>query len=403
MGGGRASPGIPEIIARRTATSLSRCWLTLPSIECDRMLLPETGLATPEGSCAPSRLEGRAVMAYAGGALPEWSVPRSVASRTHRGPILRLELASGRVLRMTAEHRVFVKVGSPSGWYDLLLVRRAGLGSFVGVGVTPAGAGSCYYDSAPDGASSIEEDVWILSRHASLDEAVYGKHRAALRFGLPRFDLDPALRDPREEGDLVETLLREVDTRWRERQCLEAHRLSPAHPHLRRMRLNLSDCRDRRHIEVSYFWHLQQPSHAIRPVRHRLLTYSLDRSVRLTRGKISFMGPGEPLTELYEDAEPLEVRARHLEAQPGVKVERRIHLADGRQVYVAWPASLLRERMSLPRFDGRRVTDDAILRLVEEEHAGEVYGIELPGGHPLVIDDLVVGSTDHEPPAVSSS
>lgn len=365
------------------------------------MLLPDAVFSTPDGPCHPSRLEGRAVIAYTGGALPEWCVPDSLEPLPHRGRVLRLELSSGRVLRVTPDHRIYAKVGSPTGWYDLWLVRRAGLGSFVGVGTTPSGATPFYYDAAPDGAPSIEEDVWILSRHASLDEAVYGKHRAALRFGLPRFDLDPALRDPREDGELVETLLREVDTRWREGQCLEAHRLSPARPHLRRMRLNTTDCRDRRHVEVSYFWHLQQPAHAVRPVRHRLLTLMLDRGTRLTRGKLSFMGPGDPLTELYEDLEALEIRARTLEAQPGVRVERRIHLGDGRQSYTAWPASMIRERMALPRFDGRRIVDDPVVRLVDEEHAGEVYRIALPGGHPLVLDDVVLASMDHgaEPPS----
>ena len=56
--------------------------------------------------------------------------------------------------------------------------------------------------------------------------------------------------------------------------------------------------------------------------------------------------------------------------------------------------ALLRERVVLPRFEGRRVVEDPIVRLVREEHAGEAYRVALPGGVPMVVDGLVIGSME---------
>ena len=51
----------------------------------------------------------------------------------------------------------------------------------------------------------------------------------------------------------------------------------------------------------------------------------------------------------------------------------------------------------ISRFDGRRLVEELVIGIAQRDYSGPAYRFEMPGHHPLVLDEILVGSTDEGP------
>ena len=354
--------------------------------DADQCLLPGTMIRTPTGDVPIEEVtEGTAVLGTGGKANPAPGVVTKVSRGRYRGGIYSVSVGD-RVLRGTPHHILPARMYSQKGRHFVYLMYRQDRGYRIG---QTKGERPAQRRHRPEPGYVVRlngemgDKLWVLRICDDKAEASYWEAYYAAQFGLPTACFHNLGRALSMDGDWLERLYDQLDTRTRAKTLMEALDLHPDFPHYRP-----ANGRRRNSVTLLMFGDNRYPVgyHRVQwsSVRSEVVENLQAAGVKLKRNKTEGF-TFDSSRKSYVDALHA---VREVADLAGIDIRRRMYV-DGVH-FDFTPLSHLRPGMTvLVEEDGWFVqkTVDAVER---QDYDGPVYDLEVDPTHTYIADGVLV-------------
>jgi DNA helicase-2/ATP-dependent DNA helicase PcrA len=359
--------------------------------DIDQCLPPSTRVMTPAGPRAIADLrEGDAVVSGAGWGKSAVTQIEKVASRPHRGRLVRMVLRSGRVLELTPNHVCFARLDPVPGLHYVYLMQRKRKGYRIGTttGVRSRKAGELLNGVMVRTNQEVADAVWILHACGDLGEARYFEQLYSVRYGIPT-----NVRGRRMAVDQrwIDRLFEELDTEAGAARLMGDLELDPRFPHHRPYAIDRGAV-SRRCVWFTMFG--DSRPHEVRPWHeHRVQLVTSGEELRERAARIFSVRAGRRGTWRIEtsrkDHDAGLALARSICDLDDLALVKRARLAPGRAFHLM-PASHLHQGMVVPVLEGGSVGEDVVERVESVPYNGPVYDLSIESLRNFAAEGILV-------------
>jgi len=362
-------------------------------------LPPDTKISTSKGPLPIAHIKGEIILNSAGGRGGIYnSSAEKIYKRYYEGPLIKIVTKTGKILRLTPNHMLFLRLPlNPKSYFVYLMFRRD-KGYRIGIA---KGSRTPRLETKQIGlrircAQEKADKMWVLRICPSKSEATYWENFYAFKYGLPTTVFFTATRKMVLTQSQINRIYRAIDTKKRASRLMGDLLLNEKFPHylpqgttsknplFKKLRVRLTMFSDNRKTLKSP-WGLS-----------RVCVYTGDKKLKEKVKKLGFsIRKGRRIndwrTEIarldYGEAEQI---ARKIQsADNTLEINKSALLTKGKK-FSFQPASHTHQSMIIPIKKGDKIIEDKITKVEHENYKGYVYDINVKYVHNYIAENIVV-------------
>lgn len=314
---------------------------------------------------------------------------------SYKGEIIKIETASGRVLKTTPNHLLFAKWGITDNYF-VYLMYSSSKGYRIGIA-----KGTCFDGKKNDIGLRVRANqeradrMWVLKVCTDRNDAAYYEALFAYKYGIPMmvFHAFPGRKMSLEQYQ-IDSLYKEIDTKDRAKKLMQDMGILFDYPHffpqatirngIKRIDLNVILFGDKR-ISTNNPWSSSRLSINTSDKKDLNVLESLGYSIRA--GKAGTFR-SEVNNKDYGEIEKVLQSIKDKSGDEFFYIHKYSFMTN--EAFSFMPASQIYPGMTVPVKQSNFVVSDSVVSVTKEHYNGDVYDIDIDKVHNYMTDGIVV-------------